>query len=148
MSDLLTLEGQKLHAHSEVPPFLNMHPKKQDVSQIHLNRTRITSPFPYLQSSVFSPMTTLYSSPIKIVSFPLLQGGIRDLFPHHLLTWLPLWINSLSTATLRVPAIGFTACLTNELGLVTLWPLPQRRFSNMMCSVASAMSNASWPREL
>lgn len=61
---------------------------------------------------------------------------------------LAAFVNKLFAATLRVPAIGFTACLTNELGLVTLWPLPQRRFSDMMCSVTSAMSNSSQPREL
>ena len=92
MNDLLTLEGQKLHPHSEVPPFLNMHPKKQHVSQIHLHRTDYLT---FSLPPVFCVLNYDHLIPIKILSFPLSQGGIRDLIPPHLPTWLPLWINSL-----------------------------------------------------
>ena len=146
MNDLLTLEGQKLHPHSEVPPFLNMHPKKQHVSQIHLHRTDYLT---FSLPPVFCLLTydDLILFTHKNPKLPTFAGWNQRLDPPSS-PHLAAFVNKLSAATFRVPAIGFTACLANELGLVTLWLLPQRRFSNMMCSVAPAMSNSSQPREL
>lgn len=77
------------------------HPMKKHVTQIHLCRTPITSPFPDLQSPFLVPKTTLLPYPIKTLSPSASGRQIWDLFSH-LLGWLPGKWTFVSTANLSL----------------------------------------------
>ena len=108
-------------------PVLNIYPTKKCVTQIHLNKTWIMLPFPFLQTPFPKPETTLLLYPINISS-PLSLGR-------------QIWGCS---------PISSLGCLLNELFLswkppcLSIWFTVWRANKPVLIIIAWHSKKASW----